>query len=235
MKYKSTIFGSFLLFLSLTASSFPQVKYGTVFQSSPIISLLTGTMNGNFTISNMKKMGDFGLGTFNGVDGEMIFLNGIVYRVNNEGKVNIPPNSEKTPFVTEIFFHADTVIELNDTLDFANLDKFIDKALPSNNTICAIKVIGEFVSIQARSESKQTNSYSNLSVVLQNQSIFNLKDIQGTMVGFRFPSYMSELNAAGYHFHFLSENKNQGGHVLALMTKHVRIEIEFVKNFKIKD
>ena len=234
MKYKSTIFGSFLLFLFLTTSSFPQVKYGTVFQSSPIISLLTGVMNGNFTISNMKKMGDFGLGTFNGVDGEMIFLNGIVYRVDAEGKVNIPPNSEKIPFVTEIFFHADTVIKLNDTLDFANLDKFIDKALPSNNTICAIKVIGKFESVQARSERKQTNSYSNLSDVLKNQSIFNLKSIQGTMVGFRFPSYMSELNATGYHFHFLSENKNQGGHVLALMTKNVRIEIEFVKNFKMR-
>ena len=54
------------------------------------------------------------------------------------------------------------------------------------------------------------------------------------MVGFRFPSYMSELNATGYHFHFLSENKNKGGHVLALMTKNVRIEIEFVKNFKMR-
>jgi acetolactate decarboxylase len=195
---------------------------------------MSGVMNGNFTVSKMKKMGDFGLGTFNGVDGEMIYLNGVVYRVNAAGKVNVPPNSEKTPFVTEIFFRADTVIDLNDTLNFLSLEKFIDKALLSKNIICAVKVKGKFLSVKARSEEKQTKPYSSLSEVLEHQSIFNFKNIEGTMVGFCFPSYMKELNAPGFHFHFISENKNQGGHVLNLMTEHVKIEIEFVKNFKMR-
>ncbi|MHB8578667.1 MAG: acetolactate decarboxylase [Ignavibacteriaceae bacterium] len=234
MKYKSSLFVFSLAYFFLAGKSFPQRNYGTVFQSAPIISLMGGVMNDNFSVSKMKKMGDFGLGTFNGVDGEMIYLNGVVYRVNSEGIVNIPANSEKVPFVTELFFRADTVIDLNDTLNYSGLDNFIDEALPSKNAIFAVKVIGKFISIQARSEEKQSKPYSSLSDVLKHQTIFNFKNIEGTMVGFRFPLYMNELNAPGYHFHFLSENKNHGGHVLNLMTKHVKIEIEFVKNFKMR-
>ncbi len=231
---KSTSFAKiFLLLFLFSAVIFPQVKNDhTLFQSSPIAALLNGVMNDNFTVGEITKHGDFGLGTFNGVDGEMIVLNGKVYRVDNTGKVSQPPKSEKTPFISVIYFHADTVIQLNKNLDFNEFDKYLDGKLQSKNLIYAVKITGEFKSVKTRSEAKQTVPYSNLAEVLKNQSVFNFKEIKGTMVGFRFPAYMNGVNIPGYHFHFLSDNKKSGGHTLDFVTDNVKVEIETVNKIE---
>lgn len=218
---------SILLFCSII--TFAQAKNDHVlFQTSPITALLNGVMNDNYTIGMIKRHGNFGLGTFNGVDGEMIFLNGKVYRVNNEGKVTQPDNKMKTPFTTELYFHADTVFQLKGNNNLSQLESFIGKWLPSKNYIYAIKISGDFQSVKARSEAKQTKPYSSLSDVLKNQSIFNLKNIKGTMVGFYFPDYLQTINAPGYHFHFISFDKKSGGHALDFTSENVKIEIETI-------
>ncbi len=229
------IFLIIVLLISSGDTAFSQSKRAAcVYQSAPITALLNGVMNDDFTVAQIKHSGNFGLGTFNGVDGEMIILNGIVYRVEFSGKVTLPANSVKSPFVTETFFHADTTFKINDTLDFSGLDKLIDKVLPSKNIICAIKINGIFSSIQTRSEEKQTAPYSSLADVLKDQSVFNFKNITGTIAGFYFPPYMENINAVGYHFHFISKDKKSGGHVLNLITKSVSVEVEFIKNFEMR-
>ncbi len=235
MKLKSLIV--FILFL-LTLSgnkSVAQNKFSkTVYQTSPISALLNGFDNDSFTVTEIKKHGDFGLGTFNGVDGEMIILDGKVYRADYTGKISIPDNSWESPFVTEIYFHSDTSITLKDTLSFSSLENFINNILPSKNIICAIKIEGLFNNIQYRSEKKQTAAYTNLGDVLKHQFIYNMSNIKGTMVGFYYPDYLKEVNAAGYHFHFLSFDKKSGGHVLNLITQNIKIQIEFAKNLDLR-
>lgn len=41
-------------------------------------------------------------------------------------------------------------------------------------------------------------------------------DISGSLVGFKFPAYADGINVAGYHFHFVSDDRSVGGHVLGL-------------------
>ncbi len=234
MKSKIAICIALLLFL-ISSSAFPQNKNEqTVFQSAPIISLMNGVMNDNFKVGDINKHGDFGLGTFNGVDGEMIVLNGITYQVKNNGKAVIPAPGIETPFVAVTFFKADKTIYVKDTLSFKNLNTFIDKNIPSKNLIYAIKISGEFNSVETRSEPKQTKRYSNLADVLKNQSVFKFKNIKGTLVGFRYPSYLEGVNVPGYHFHFLTANKKEGGHVLNLTTKNVKIEIDYIHSLNLK-
>ncbi len=223
-----------LLFL-ITHLTYSQNKnYHTVFQSAPIISLMNGVMNDNFKIGDINKHGDFGLGTFNGVDGEMIVLNGITYQVKNNGKSVIPPQGEETPFVTVTFFKANKTIHLKDTLNFKNLTAFIDKNIPSKNLIYAIKISGDFNFVETRSEPKQTKEYSSLADVLKNQSVFKFRNTTGTIVGFRYPSYLEGVNVPGYHFHFLTEDKKEGGHVLNLITKNINIEIDYIRNINLR-
>jgi len=226
----------FLFFsISMCVKIFPQNRHDAkVYQNAPITALLNGVMNDDFKVGEIKQHGNFGLGTFNGVDGEMIILNGIVYRVDFSGKVSIPKSSTETPFVTETFFHADTIFYLKKPLGLSDFDSIIDKVLPSKNIICAIKVEGMFDSVKTRSEEKQTAAYSSLAEILKDQSVFNFKDIEGTIAGFYFPSYMENINAAGYHFHFISKDKKHGGHVLNLKTGPVKIEIEFIKTFEMR-
>lgn len=234
---KSKSFFILLLFLLAISESLSiaQNRFSkTVYQTSPISALLKGFANDSFTVFDIKKHGDFGLGTFNEVDGEMIILDRIVYRADYTGKISIPNNSWKSPFVTEIYFHADTTITLKDTLSFSSLENFINKILPSKNIICAIKIEGLFKNVQYRSEKKQTAAYSNLGEVLKHQFVYNMTNIKGTMVGFYYPNYLKDVNAAGYHFHFLSFDKKSGGHVLNLTTKNIKIQIEFANNLDMR-
>ena len=224
----------FLLAFSGNKSSAQNKFSKTIFQTSPISALMNGLDKDSFTVAEIKKHGDFGLGTFNGVNGEMIILDGKVYRADYAGKISMPDNSWQSPFVTEIYFHADTSITLKDTLSFSSLENFINKIFPSKNIICAIKIEGLFKNVQYRSEKKQTAAYSNLVDVLKHQFIYNMSNIKGTMVGFYYPYYLKEVNAAGYHFHFLSFDKKSGGHVLNLMTKNIKIQIEFAKNLDMR-
>ncbi len=224
-----------VLMILISVSVYPQKKRsGTVFQTAPINALLQGVMNDNYRIGSLKHEGNFGLGTFNGVDGEMIMLNGVVYRVKNDGKAVVPPGSTETPFACVTFFRADTSIVLNDTLDLKSIENFIDKALPSTNLIYAVKISGMFKYVESRSEAKQTKEYSSLGDVLKDQSIFKFHNVEGTMAGFKFPGYLSGINVAGYHFHFLTEDKKAGGHVLNFTSEKVKIEIEFIHGFEMR-
>jgi acetolactate decarboxylase len=204
----------------------------TIFQSSPITALLNGVMNDSITVGEIIKHGDFGLGTFNGVDGEMIVLNGKVYRVDYHGKVTTPDNTRKTPFVSVLFFHADTTFILKDTLNFRKFTEYLDKNLSSLNFIYAFKISGTYNYIETRSEEKQTKAYTNLADVLKNQSVFKFENLDGTLVGFRFPVYMQGVNVPGYHFHFISKDEQSGGHVLDFVTGKVTVEVEKIYNFE---
>jgi acetolactate decarboxylase len=191
-------------------------------------------MNDTFTVGEITKHGNFGLGTFNGVDGEMIVLEGKVYRVNNNGKVNLPGTLTRTPFVSVTNFHADTVINIKDSLSLKQLQIFLDRGLKSKNLIYAVKISGKFNYIETRSEEKQTQPYSNLADVLKNQSVFKFHNIEGALVGFKIPAYMQGVNIPGYHFHFLSKDKKSGGHILDCMSGNIKVEIEALNKFEMK-
>ena len=38
--------------------------------------------------------------------------------------------------------------------------------------------------------------------------------MQGTLVGFRMPQYLKDVNVAGYHLHFITSDRSSGGHLL---------------------
>ena len=223
----------FLIVLTLPA--FPQKKQPKVlYQTSPIISVMKGVMDDGITIGELKEKGSFGLGTFNGVNGEMIVLKGKVYRVNVNGKVNEPDDNVKTPYATVVNFSADTTFYTSKEYNYQQLKQFINSKLSSKNAIYALKVSGFFNSIKTRSEAKQTIPYKNLGDVLKNQTIFNLKNQTGTMVGFKFPKYLSNVNAAGFHFHFINAKRNAGGHVLNFSTGKIKIEIERINSLEMR-
>jgi acetolactate decarboxylase len=48
------------------------------------------------------------------------------------------------------------------------------------------------------------------------QVVFEFKRVKGTLIGFRYPAYIKGINLPGYHFHFLTDDRKGGGHVLDL-------------------
>jgi acetolactate decarboxylase len=67
---------------------------------------------------------------------------------------------------------------------------------------------------------------------LANQPEFELRNVRGTLVGFRCPAYIGGVNVPGYHLHFITEDRMAGGHVLGFQTDSVNIRVEAVHDFR---
>lgn len=175
----------------------------------------------------MRKYGDFGLGTLNGLDGELVVLDGKFYQVRSDGIVNPVDSSMKTPFAVVTFHEADKTVMANKSLNLEQLEGYLDSILPSQNIFYAIRIDGTFRYIKVRSVPRQERPYPRLVDVVKNQPTFEFYDMKGTIVAFWLPEYINGINIPGYHFHFLTEDKQSGGHILSVITGDIRIQIDY--------
>ncbi len=197
-----------------------------IFQTSTINALSRGVYDGDVSYKDLKKYGDFGLGTFNGLDGEMVALDGKFYQIKADGKAYPVVDSMKTPFAVVTFFEPDRTILANKTINYEKLQNYLDSLIPSNNIFYSIRVEGLFKYIKLRSVPNQKKPYTPLADVLKNEKVFEFNEIKGTAVGFRMPGYIQGVNVPGYHLHFITEDKKLGGHLLDCYIEDVRIEID---------
>jgi acetolactate decarboxylase len=206
-------------------------KEGTVYQVSTITALKQGTYDGDITIGELKKHGDFGLGIFNHIDGEMIAVDGQFYQAKADGKVYKVQDAAKTPFADVCFFRQERRIVLLKLENLKKIKKVLDKIIPSIKGIHAIRIRGLFPFVKVRSVRAQQKPYPGLAEVIKQQIIFELHNVRGTLVGFRFPRSMAGINEIGYHFHFITDDKQAGGHVLDCAVNNPNVESAPFPNF----
>lgn len=202
-----------------------------LYQVSVLTGLTKGDYAGKVTMREILKHGDFGIGTFDRLDGEAIELDGVFYQVRSDGTVHKLFGNEKSPFAMATFFDIDIAFPIGRLSDYSLLKKFIDARLPAKNIPYAIRVDGKFDHIKLRSVPAQNRPYLPLAEVVKNQSVFEFRDIEGTLVGFRMPEYMLGVNTPGYHMHFLSRDKTKGGHVLECAIKNGKAGIDSMDSF----
>jgi len=197
-------------------------------QISTIGALLNGVYEGVISYGELKEYGDFGIGTFEELDGEMIALNGDFYQVKADGVAYKVQDSMKTPFACVTFFDIDKEAELAGGMDYADIQELIDSLIPTENIFYAIKISGTFSYMKTRSVPRQAKPYPPLVEVTESQPIFEFDDVKGTIVGFRSPPYVAcGLNVPGYHLHFITEDRNAGGHLLEVEVKEANISLDY--------
>ncbi len=204
-----------------------------IVQVSTIDALLRGIYDGEINIGQLLKSGNFGLGTFNSLDGEMVALDGVFYQIKADGNVYKASSSLKTPFAAVTFFETDIKVIYKDTLDLSQLQKKIDSIIPSVNYPYAVKVTGNIISATARSVPSQKPPYKPLVEVTKDQPTFPFTNIKGTLVGFRCPQYANGLNVPGYHLHLITKDRKAGGHLLSLIADSLIIEIDQSDSYRI--
>jgi len=212
----------------------PLHSAGTVSQFSTIDALMQGIYEGPATFAEVRRYGDFGLGTVNHLDGEMLGLDGVFYQITSDGKVHVITDSEKTSFATVTFFKPDHRAEVPSLSSYPAVQGWLDQKLGSHNFFWSVRIHGIFPMMKVRSISRQQPPYRPLAVVAKTQQVFEYHDISGTLVGFRSPPYIKGINVPGYHFHFLSDDKSQGGHVLACSVSGGTAQWESLESFQIK-
>ena len=205
-----------------------------VYQSSTINALLEGIYDGTMTYGQLRRHGDFGIGTFNALDGEMVGFDGRFWQITADGRAHAVPDECRTPFATVLFFHPRIRRTLAGPLDYPGLCTLLDGTVASANLFSAIRVDGRFRHVRTRSVPRQTKPYPPLTAVTEDQPVFDLHDVSGTLAGFRFPEFAEGMNVPGYHLHFLSDDRQAGGHVLALELENGRLAVDDTPNFHIE-
>ena len=204
-----------LIVLAVLCSSCSSTNRNTVTQTSTIDALLAGVYDGSMTCRQLLKHGDFGLGTFDHLDGEMIVLNGKVYQIKADGKIYTPSETMTTPFAAVCEFKPDHSLPLERSTDYKALKVRVNNVIPNQNVFCAIKITGIFKNMKTRSVPRQQKPYQPLVEITKNQPVFDMENISGTVVGFRCPPFVKGINVPGYHLHFISDDCRKGGHILA--------------------
>ncbi len=200
-----------LLLLTLLASGCAAKP--AVTQVNTIDSLLAGVYDGSMTLAELKNYGDFGIGTFTRLDGEMVLLNGVVYQVRADGKVYRPDDGVTTPFAAVAFWSPQTCEPLS-KLDFRQFCERFDVLDSNRNGVVALKITGRFASVKVRSVPAQDKPYRPLAEVTKSQPEFTLEHVTGTVVGYRLPPFVKGINVPGYHLHFIDDSRMAGGHIL---------------------
>lgn len=206
----------------------------TVYQVALLQSLTQGYYDGVIKVSELKEHGDTGIGTFEGVNGEMIVLDGTVYQALGDGSVQVADDNETVPFSNVTFFDNDISETLSQTKDINTLKESLTNTVNKNgkNLFYMVKIKGTFDKMNVRSELKQEKPYKTLDKALAtDQREFNYENIAGTVVALYCPDYMGGLNTPGWHFHFISDDKTKGGHILELSFESAQAEFDSTQDF----
>lgn len=183
-------------------------------QFSLLAALAAGDYGGVAPLREVLTFGNFGVGTFDRLDGEMIVLDGEIFQVVASGEVVRREAQGATPFATVTFFEEDGAIDHVSAGSLTELDQTLDRRVPNDKRPFAFKVTGEFEELTLRSAPPQSPPYRPLAEVIDQQRVWKRENVRGTLIGIRCPEWMGTLNVAGYHWHFLSDDRKVGGHVL---------------------
>jgi acetolactate decarboxylase len=206
----------------------------TVFQTSTIDALLAGVYDGDLSLRDLRRQGDFGIGTYDHLDGEMVLLEGEFFQIKADGKVYTPEPGAETPFAAVCFFRPEIKFAMPPGADMGAVENLIDEQAPNRNLFHAIRIDGYFKSMRTRSVPAQRRPYPPLKEVAVTQPIFNMENISGTVVGFRCPPYVAGVNVPGYHLHFISQDRTRGGHILAFEMVSGTAQVGVVDRFTLQ-
>ena len=171
--------------------------------------------DGTLTAEELKQKGTIGLGSYNALDGELIMLDGVLYEALGDGAVIVVKDTTKIAYANTAFYTEDKALTITNAKNSKDLRTQLNEQLGSKNFFYAFKIHGTFNTLKLGGVPKQTKPYTQgLDILIPNRPVFNTKKNTGTMVGFYCPDFIGKINVAGYHFHFISDDKKSAGHVM---------------------
>lgn len=213
----SVLFLSFALFLTgcNTTTLVKMLDRHALYQSAPLAYLQAGNYNTSITVEQFKSIGDFGIGTFDGFDGEAVLLNGIVYQITSTGKITLPPASTQLLVGSCMLFDVEKRFTMRNVPSYEGFQQALQSYFSTNLSIRAIQVEGVFNSIRVSCAEKQLPPYKPFDEASHRTKEYTWKDKRGTLVGFWTPPTVpGSVMASGFNLAFISEDKTIGGHVV---------------------
>ena len=204
----------------------------TLFQVSTSGALVAGVYSGVVSCATILQHGDFGLGTFANLDGEMIVVDGRVYRIQGSGRVTEAAREAEAPFAVVTWFEPETEVSITDVSGYKALETRCDEFRRSGNIFYALRLDGHFKRVRTRAVNPPQPG-TRLAAAAKAQSEFSFSEIDGSLIGLWSPGFSSAFSVAGYHFHFLSDDRCHGGHVLDIQADRLQLKIEPLTDFRL--
>lgn len=202
-----------------------------IYQISTSVALVEGINSGSISSSTLLEHGDFGLGTFDGLDGEMVILDGEIYQAS--GSARRRSDDFPVPFASVTQYCEEAVFQINQITSLADVEVACDRYRPSDNLFYALRLDGVFGLIHARAVHPAQGGAKLLDAA-QSQLEFHYQNVEGTLVCLWSPRYSSSFSIPGYHFHFLSKDRTKGGHVLNCTASQLRVGVQTISEYDVR-
>src|SRR5580704_3848590 len=190
-----------------------------MYQISTSTALVEGVYSGSVSSSILLEHGDFGVCTFEGLDGEMVILDGEIFQA--AGTVRRRSDDFLVPFASVTHFHEDAVFRIENVACLKDIELACDPHRVSGNLFYALRLDGVFDTMHARAVHPVPQG-TRLLDAAKTELEFVFHNVEGTLVCLWSPSYASSFSVPGYHFHFISKDRTKGGHVLDCSARQLR-------------
>jgi acetolactate decarboxylase len=204
-----------------------------LYQTSLMSALIDGVYDGDKTIEQLLQHGDFGLGTFDELDGELVAFDSEVHQLREDGSARLARMDQKTPFAVVTKFRPTMFGAFGSPLDKSEVQDILDELIGSPNLFCAFRIDGHFERVETRTVPRQTLPYRPMLQAIERQPVFTFKESPGTLIGFRCPEYVQGINVAGFHVHYITDDRQGGGHVLDYRLTEGRVEVARISRLRI--
>ncbi|HPJ00712.1 MAG TPA: acetolactate decarboxylase [Enterococcus sp.] len=201
-----------------------------LYQHGVLGSLMNDLMDGTEKIGQLLNYGDFGIGTLAGSNGEVIILDGIMYHAYQTGEIFQLTGEELTPYAAVTNFEKEKTFNLSNE-QAVNVQAIISEQI-SPNLFTAVKIEGAFSAMHVRVAPKQEKPYPRFIEIARHQPEFEQKNVSGTIVGFFTPKLFHGVAAAGFHLHFISDDRSFGGHILDFKLEDGQIMLHELEEFR---
>lgn len=206
---------------------------GEIYQSSLMSALLAGVYEGETTMSELLRHGDFGLGTFNHLDGELIAFERQIHQLRSDGSARPARADQKTPFAVMTHFRPCLERRFDHPLSRDEIHQWVDRLVGSDNVFVALRLDGQFETAKVRTVPRQEPPYRPMLEAIEQQLLFRFAAVAGTLVGFRCPPFVQGVNVAGFHEHMITADRKGGGHLLDYTMAHGTLRLSVVRHLNL--
>ncbi|MBA2654069.1 MAG: acetolactate decarboxylase [Gammaproteobacteria bacterium] len=207
----------------------------TLYQYSHFLAISHGLYDGTISVQNLMQYGNFGLGTFHALEGELVVIDGQSYHCTQGVKTSIANVEDTLPWAAVGNFTENIkTANLQYIVDFKTLEDTLLKLMETTNYPFLFHIEGTFENIVIGSVLKQEKPYPKIKEIIDSGVTVETGKIKGQLVGFYAPEFMFPMKGKGFHLHCLEEKQRFGGHVLELTLKEGSVKFECVTEIKLE-
>ncbi|KAF7589711.1 hypothetical protein BBP40_003909 [Aspergillus hancockii] len=200
----------------------------------PPNNLYPGLAQTGPSINEVLTHGDHGLGTVAHLNGELIIVDGEGYHLTPDNQPRKVTPADRFPFMMVTQFRP-TVTKQLASLTMPTLHTALSPLLPSKqNCFLSVRVDGLFHQVAFRVIPAQSTAREPLSELAKRQQFQSVQNVQGLLFGFWSPAFSNGFSVAGFHLHFISDDRTAGGHVTGFDTRDATLSAAVLKEYQVE-